>query len=123
MPRIDKYLWAIRVFKTRSAAIEAIKGGKVKCGKDNVKPSREVKKGDVYTIQLGMLQKTIRVTGLLEKRLSAKEAINYYEDLTPHEEYQKIELLQDYPFMRRERGTGRPTKKERRELDDWFGTE
>ncbi|MFN4123526.1 MAG: RNA-binding S4 domain-containing protein [Flavobacteriales bacterium] len=123
MPRIDKYLWAIRAFKTRSLATDAIKGGKIKFEKENVKPSKDVKVGDVYTIQIGMLQKTIRVTGLLEKRLSAKEAVAYYEDITPPEEYQKIALLKDFPFVQRDRGTGRPTKKERRELDDWFGDE
>jgi ribosome-associated heat shock protein Hsp15 len=120
MPRIDKYLWAIRVFKTRSLAIDAIKGGKVKLEGENIKPARDVKIGDTYTIQQGIFQKTVKVVELLERRLSAKEAANYFEDLTPEEEYKKIERLKDYAFVFRDRGTGRPTKKDRRDIDDLF---
>jgi len=120
MPRIDKYLWAIRVFKTRSLAIDAIKGGKVKLEGENIKPARDVKIGDTYTIQQGIFQKTVKVVELLERRLSAKEVANYFEDLTPEDEYKKIERLKDYAFVFRDRGTGRPTKKDRRDIDDLF---
>ena len=119
--RIDKYLWAVRIFKTRSMAIDAIKGGKVKLGGDNVKPAREVKEGETYTIQLSQLQKTIRVKALLENRVAAKDVDLYMEDLTPEEEYRSIDRLKEYRFVWRDRGTGRPTKKERRDIEEWFG--
>jgi len=120
MPRIDKYLWAIRVFKTRSIAGEAIKGGKVKINQEPVKASRIVKIDDKITIQQGIILKTIQVSGLLDKRLAAKDAVNYYIDLTPEEEYRKIELLRDQQFIQRDRGTGRPTKKDRRDIEELF---
>lgn len=120
MPRIDKYLWAIRIFKTRSIAGEAIKGGKVKINQEPVKASRIVKIGDKITVQQGIIQKTIQVSGLLDKRLAAKDAVNYYIDLTPEEEYRKIELLKDQQFIQRDRGTGRPTKKDRRDIEELF---
>jgi ribosome-associated heat shock protein Hsp15 len=118
MARIDKYLWAIRIYKTRTLAADAIKGGKVKFGNSAIKPSKEVKPGDVLTIQSGPIQKTIQVIELTEQRHAAKEAVNYYKDLTSPEEYQKLIALKNQPFMRRDRGTGRPTKKERRDIDD-----
>lgn len=120
MPRIDKYLWAIRIFKTRSIAGEAIKGGKVKINQEPVKASRIVKIGEKITVQQGIIQKTIQVSGLLDKRLAAKDAVNYYIDLTPEEEYRKIELLKDQQFIQRDRGTGRPTKKDRRDIEELF---
>jgi ribosome-associated heat shock protein Hsp15 len=119
--RIDKYLWAVRIFKTRSMAIDAIKGGKVKLEGDNVKPSRDVKVGETYTVQLSQLQKTIRVKSLLENRVAAKDVELYMEDLTPEEEYRSIDRLREYRFVWRDRGTGRPTKKERRDIEEWFG--
>lgn len=119
--RIDKYLWAVRIFKTRSMAIDAIKGGKVKLEGDNVKPSRDVKEGETYTVQLSQLQKTIRVKSLLENRVAAKDVVLYMEDLTPEEEYRSIDRLREYRFVWRDRGTGRPTKKERRDIEEWFG--
>ncbi|MFM2285820.1 MAG: hypothetical protein RLZZ543_1317 [Bacteroidota bacterium] len=119
--RIDKYLWAVRIFKTRSMAIDAIKGGKVKLEGDNVKPSRDVKEGETYTVQLSQLQKTIRVKSLLENRVAAKDVELYMEDLTPEEEYRSIDRLREYRFVWRDRGTGRPTKKERRDIEEWFG--
>jgi ribosome-associated heat shock protein Hsp15 len=118
MARIDKYLWAIRIYKTRTLAADAIKGGKVKFEHSAIKPSKEVKPGDVFTIQSGPIQKTIEVIELTEQRHAAKEAVNYYKDLTSPEEYQKLIALKNQPFMRRDRGTGRPTKKERRDIDD-----
>jgi ribosome-associated heat shock protein Hsp15 len=119
--RIDKYLWAVRIFKTRSMAIDAIKGGKVKLAGDNVKPSRDVKEGETFTIQLAQLQKTIRVTALLQNRVAAKDVPLYMEDLTPEEEYKSIARMKELTFVWRDRGTGRPTKKERRDIEEWFG--
>lgn len=125
--RIDKYLWAIRLFKTRSLATEACKAGRVKLNGQNVKPSYLVKQGERYTIQKGIERKEILVTGLLERRVDAKTAVLYYEDHTPEEETFKFKSTFHAPVLKRDRGTGRPTKKDRREIDelkeDWWDTE
>ena len=115
--RIDKWLWAVRIFKTRSLACDACKAGKVKIDGKAIKPSREVKVDEIITIQTGVLKKTIKVLAALENRVSAKLAVEFMLDLTPEEEYKKIELMKDSIFIRRDRGTGRPTKKERREIE------
>jgi len=120
MVRIDKYLWAIRLFKTRSMAITAIGGGKVKFEGVNVKPAKEVKIGETYTVQQEQVQRTIKVVALLERRISAKEVSNFIEDLTPAEAYNNIDRMKNTRFVFRERGLGRPTKKDRRDIDDWF---
>jgi len=121
--RIDKYLWAVRIYKTRTMAADAVKGGKVKIASDNVKPAREMKIGDSIVVQLGELQKTIKVIGFPANRVSAKEVPNFLEDLTPEEEYKSIARLKEFRFVWRDRGTGRPTKKERRDIEEWFGDE
>lgn len=125
--RIDKYLWAIRLFKTRSLATEACKAGRVKLNGQNVKPSYLVKQGERYTIQKGIERKEILVTGLLERRVDAKTAVQYYEDHTPEEETFKFKSTFHAPILKRDRGTGRPTKKDRREIDelkeDWWDSE
>lgn len=119
--RIDKYLWAVRLFKTRSLAADAIKGGKVKWNGEPVKPAREAKVGESFTVQLGELSKVIKVRDFPANRVSAKEVEKYLEDCTSEEEYKSIALLKKYQFVRRDKGTGRPTKKERRDIEDWFG--
>ncbi|WP_028295808.1 RNA-binding S4 domain-containing protein [Olivibacter sitiensis] len=119
--RIDKYLWAIRIFKTRSLATEACKAGKVKLNGQNVKPSYVVKVGEVYHIQKGIEKKVILVTGLLDKRVDAKTAVTYYEDHTPVEETYGYKSMFHAPVLKRDRGTGRPTKKDRREIDELKG--
>ncbi|NGF55167.1 RNA-binding S4 domain-containing protein [Parapedobacter sp. SGR-10] len=116
--RIDKYLWAIRIFKTRSLATEACKAGRVKLNGQNVKPSYVVKVGERYTIQKGIERKEILVTGLLERRVDAKTAVQFYEDHTPVEETYGFKSVFHAPVLKRDRGTGRPTKKDRREIDD-----
>lgn len=116
--RIDKYLWSIRAFKTRSMATDACKVGRVKIDKQNIKPSHVVKVGETYTVQKGIERRIIRVTGLLERRVDAKTAVTFYEDLTPVEETVKYKSMFHSPFLERDRGTGRPTKKDRREIDD-----
>ncbi len=119
-PRIDKYLWAVRLFKTRSQATEACRAGKVKVDDQALKPSREIHVGMVITVQGGPIMRIIRVKELLEKRVGAKLVSQYMEDLTPEEEYQKLEIAKSQAGMRHH-GKGRPTKKERREIDRWFG--
>lgn len=112
--RIDKWLWAVRIFKTRNQAADACKAGKVKIDGSNVKPSKEIKINDIITVQIGALTKTIKVTGIIKNRVSAKLAVDYVEDLTSEEEYEKLKLMKEVNFERRDRGVGRPTKKERR---------
>ncbi len=119
-PRIDKWLWAVRAFKTRSQATEACRSGKVKVDEQAVKPSREVKRGMVVSVHRGPITQTFRVVELLKKRVGAKLVDKYMEDLTPEEEYRKLELIKSKPAARA-RGAGRPTKKDRRDLDSWFG--
>ncbi len=116
--RIDKYLWAIRVFKTRTLASDACKAGRVKLDTKNIKPSYEVKIGDTYQVSKGPDRKIIRVTGLLENRVDAKKAVDYYLDVTPVEQTQAFKSMFQAPILKRDRGTGRPTKADRREIDD-----
>jgi ribosome-associated heat shock protein Hsp15 len=120
MARIDKYLWAIRLFKTRSMAITAIGGGKVKFEGVNVKPAKDVKIGETYTVQQEHVLRTIKVVALLERRVSAKEVSAFVEDLTPAEAYNNVDRMKNTRFVFRPRGIGRPTKKDRRDIDEWF---
>lgn len=119
-PRIDKWLWAVRVFKTRSLATEACRTGKVKVDDLPVKPSREVRRDMVISIHAGPMVKTLKVIELLHNRVGAKLVSEFMQDMTPPEEYAKLELIKQQPF-RRPRGAGRPTKKERRDIDTWLG--
>ncbi len=116
--RIDKWLWAVRLFKTRSKATDACRSGKIKIDNEEVKPSREVRTGQMVSIHHGGITKTVKVIQTLEKRVGAKLVPHYLEDLTPQEEYHKLELMRQNPFAQRK---GRPTKKERRDIDQWFG--
>lgn len=116
--RIDKYLWSIRVFKTRTLATEACKAGRVKLNGQNVKPSYVVKVGDTFAVQKGIERKLLYVTGLLDRRVDAKTAAMYYEDRTPVEETYGFKSVFQAPILKRDRGTGRPTKRDRREIDD-----
>ena len=115
--RIDKYLWAIRAFKTRTEATDACKGGKIRVNGMDIKPSREVHVGDVINVRKGAIQYTYKVKDLIEKRVGAKLVENYAENLTPQSEIDKLHAPVETIFMKRDRGSGRPTKKERRELD------
>jgi ribosome-associated heat shock protein Hsp15 len=117
--RIDKYLWSIRVFKTRTLATEACKAGRVKLEGNNLKASHIVKIGEVYHVSKGIERRQIKVTGLLHSRVDAKTAVSFYEDVTPIELTQKFKSM-FVPVMSRDRGAGRPTKKDRREIDDLF---
>jgi len=116
--RIDKYLWAIRMFKTRSLATEACKAGRVKRNGQNVKPSHVVEVGQTYTVQKGIERKVIKVTGLLERRADAKTAAGCYEDQTPEGDTYAFKSIFHAPALKRDRGTGRPTKKDGREIAD-----
>jgi ribosome-associated heat shock protein Hsp15 len=115
--RIDKWLWAVRIYKTRSIAADACKAGKVKWNGVVVKPSKEAKVGEIYKISIGPLLKTIKIKALLSNRVAAKIAGLYMEDLTPIEEYDKLKLIKEMKQGIRPRGYGRPTKKERRDME------
>jgi ribosome-associated heat shock protein Hsp15 len=116
--RIDKYLWSIRMFKTRTLASDACKAGRVKLEGNNIKASHEVKIGERYQISKGPDRKIILVSGLLESRVDAKKAVDYYEDITPVEQTTSFKSMFHAPLLKRDRGTGRPTKRDRRETDD-----
>lgn len=115
--RIDKWLWAARLFKTRAIATDAIKGGKVKMDDTPVKPSKEVKEGDIIKVQIEQLHKVVQVKSLVKNRVPAKMVPEVYADLTPPEEYERIEFMHAYKSEWRDRGAGRPTKKERRMIE------
>ncbi|MBR6246483.1 MAG: RNA-binding S4 domain-containing protein [Bacteroidales bacterium] len=115
--RVDKYIWAIRLFKTRSEATDACKGNKVKVGGQPAKPSREVKSGDTIEVRKGAVVMTYKVKAILENRVGAKLVPEYAENLTPEDELAKMHAPGETFFVRRDRGAGRPTKKERREMD------
>ena len=116
--RIDKVLWAIRVFKTRTEATDACKGGKVKIGGVNAKPSRMLKAGEVVEIRKGAVQYSYRIKRLTDHRLGAKLVPEYAENLTPQSELEKLKAPVETFFLRRDRGAGRPTKKERRTMEE-----
>jgi ribosome-associated heat shock protein Hsp15 len=115
--RIDKWLWSVRVFKTRNQATVACRTGKVRIGDQPVKPSREVRAGEVITISLEAMKRTVKVLENPEHRVGAKLVEQFMEDLTPQEEYEKVKIRKDAGFGYRHRGLGRPTKKERREIE------
>jgi ribosome-associated heat shock protein Hsp15 len=115
--RIDKWMWAVRLYKTRSQAGEACKGGKVKIEGRNVKPSKDVKAGDEIEIQINLIEKKVLVKQVLKNRVGAKLVENYMTDLTPQEEYDKLKLMREMNAENWQRGSGRPTKKNRRMID------
>ncbi len=116
--RIDKYLWAIRAFKTRTLAADACKAGRVKLDGTNIKPSHEVRIGEVYQVSKGVEKRVLKVTAMLQNRVDAKTAVNFYQDITPVEQTLAFKTMFHAPVLTRDRGTGRPTKKDRREIDD-----
>lgn len=118
--RIDKWLWSVRLFKTRSMATTACNAGKVKIDGNNVKPSRMLKIGEEVQVQLHRIKKTVKVIALLDKRVGAKLVPDYMDDLTSPEEYKKLEALIHLPLVKRDKGAGRPTKKDRRDIDKLY---
>ncbi len=119
--RIDKYLWAIRVYKTRSEATDACKGGKIRLNGADVKPSKMIRRGDVLTARKVAMTYTFRVIELVEKRQGAALVPGFAENLTPADELAKLRAPVETFFLRRDRGTGRPTKKDRRQMDSLWG--
>ncbi len=120
--RIDKYLWSIRLFKTRTMAAAACDTGKVRQNGVVVKAAKNVSVGDEYEVKTEAKKWLIKVTGLLQNRVAYTEAIKYYIDLTPQEETERMHFqTESFHTGKRKSKIGRPTKKQRRELDDFFG--
>jgi len=115
--RLDKYLWAVRIFKTRSDAADAVRTNKVTVNGSYAKPSREVKIGDRIEVRRQQVTYSYKVLDLVSSRQPAKNVPAYCLDVTPQEELAKLNVPRETVFVFRERGAGRPTKKERRELD------
>lgn len=115
--RIDKWLWAARIFKTRSIAANACKNGRVMVGGTTVKPSRIVKVGDTVSVRKPPVTYSFRILQAIEQRVGAKLIPGVYENVTPQSQYELLEMNRISGFIDRQRGTGRPTKKERRSLD------
>ena len=115
--RLDKYLWCIRVFKTRSDATDACKGNKVQVNGVVSKPSKDVKPGDLLVIRKGPVELTYRVKAALHSRVGAALVGEYAENLTPEAELDKLHAPTETFFVKRDKGAGRPTKKDRRTLD------
>lgn len=117
--RIDKWLWMVRVFKTRTLATEACKLGRVYIADSEVKASREVKVGDVVAFKWQGIIKSYRVVDIPVNRVGAKLLPQFVEDLTSEDEYLKLTMIREVNALGRDKGMGRPTKKDRRELDDF----
>ena len=121
--RIDKWLWAARIFKTRSIAADACKNGRVTIGGVNVKPSHIVKAGETVDVRKPPVTYSFRILKTIEQRVGAKLLPEIYENVTSQEQYELLEMNRISGFVDRARGTGRPTKKDRRALDDFFNLE
>ena len=119
--RIDKWLWAARIFKTRTIAADACKNGRVAVNVVNVKPSRMVKVGDKISVRKPPVTYSFKSLQTIEQRVGAKLIPQVYENVTPPDQYELLEMNRISGFINRQRGTGRPTKKERRALDEFVG--
>ena len=117
--RVDKWLWAVRVFKTRSIATEACKKGRVSIGGVTIKPSRTIPVGEVITVRKPPIEYSFRVLQLLASRVGAKRVAEFMENVTPQAQYELLELQRVSGFVDRAKGLGRPTKKDRRDLDQF----
>ena len=115
--RIDKWLWAVRIFKTRSLAAEECNKGHVTIGEIHVKPSRELKGGEIVKVRIARIERHYLVKQLTDKRMSALLAVNFVEDVTPPETLAFLNAVKVYGFESRPRGVGRPTKRDRRMID------
>ncbi|MDR3266629.1 MAG: RNA-binding S4 domain-containing protein [Tannerella sp.] len=117
--RIDKWMWAVRIFKTRTIAADACKKNRIAVNNMSVKPSRSIKIGDVISVRKPPITYSFQVLGLIEKRVGAKLVIQFLKNITPPEQYEIIEMNRIAGFVDRAKGLGRPTKKDRRELDNF----
>ena len=118
-PRLDKWLWSVRVYKTRPEATAACRAGKVLIGELEAKPGRDIHLGETVTVRLGVVTRTLKVVGLPRTRVGAKLLPDFMQDLTPAAEYERAKQAGIEHLLARERG--RPTKKDRRDLTEFFG--
>lgn len=118
--RIDKWLWAVRLYKTRSIAADACKKGHISMNGVNLKPARTIKVGDVVQVRKSPITLSLKVLQAIENRVSAKLVPEMLQDVTPSEQYELLEMSKISGFVDRAKGTGRPTKKERRSLESFF---
>ena len=121
--RIDKWMWATRIFKTRTIASDACKKNRISVGGVSVKPSRMIKTGDIISVRKPPVTYSFRVLDVTDKRMGAKLVPQYLENITSPEEYEVLEMNKISGFVNRAKGLGRPTKKDRRELDTFTGTD
>lgn len=121
--RIDKWLWAARIFKTRTIAADACKKGRISINGAQVKPSRMIKPGDIINVKKSPIIYSFKVLQAIEKRVGAKLVPEIMENVTTPEQYELLEMSKISGFIDRARGTGRPTKKDRRSLDEFFTPE
>lgn len=121
--RIDKWLWAARIFKTRSIAVDACKNGRVTIGGVNVKPSHTVKAGEVVAVRKPPVTYSFKILKTIEQRVGAKLLPEIYENVTTPDQYELLEMNRISGFVDRARGTGRPTKKDRRAMDAFLNEE
>jgi ribosome-associated heat shock protein Hsp15 len=121
--RLDKWLWSVRVFKTRAEATAACRAGKVLVGELEAKPGRAAHAGETVSVRVGLVQRTLKVVGMPRSRVSAKQLPEFMADLTPAAEYARAKQAQLEHLLARERGKGRPTKKNRRDMAELFDFE
>ncbi len=122
-PRLDKVLWSLRVFKTRAQATAACRSGHVRIGELESKAGRDVHPGEVFDVRIGLMTRTLKILAIPPSRVSAKQLPAYMTDLTPASEYERAKQTAFEHMLARERGRGRPTKKDRRALSRFFGPE
>jgi ribosome-associated heat shock protein Hsp15 len=121
--RLDKWLWSVRVFKTRAEATAQCRNGRVQVNGLDAKPGRDVHVGEVVTARIGMVTRTLKVVGVPRSRVGAKQLPGFIEDQTPPAEYERAKQASLEHMLARERGRGRPTKKDRRQMGELFGFE
>ncbi|MEM9053443.1 MAG: S4 domain-containing protein [Bacteroidota bacterium] len=117
--RVDKYIWAVRLFKTRSLSAAEIKAGNVLINEEPVKPSQSIKEGDIIKVKRNPIWRSYKVKELLKRRVGAKLVAQYIDEVTPAEEIEKLEMMKMMPGFDRKKGEGRPTKRERRDIDKY----
>jgi len=122
-PRLDKWLWTVRVYKTRPLATDACRAGKISVGELEAKPGRDVHLGETITVRTGAVTRTLKVLAMPRSRVAAKQLPEFMQDLTPAAEYERAKQAGIEHRLARESGRGRPTKKERRDLSQLFESE
>jgi ribosome-associated heat shock protein Hsp15 len=119
--RLDKWLWSVRLFKSRALATDACRAGSVEIAGVVAKPAREIRANDLIALRQGIIVRTLRVVGVPRSRVGAKLVPEYYQDLTPETEFAKLREHRVQNLLARDKGSGRPTKRDRRDLDHFFG--